>query len=300
MATTADQRLLELLEKWLNSLELHLKYASLDDEGYWRVQSWPPHQRPNLWIIDLARQKTIALRDQVKARVEAGDAKFSESLELMIFLANLVGSQHIERFIPLAQSESGLSAPPPLDSAPALGDQSPTAKEPVLDLRAASQTAAITQLADAAPAADVAQSARGAELAQPADGADAAVHATGTREMPHFTGVQPRDPPGPGSRTVARSERKTAPALKPAAHKTTTKPSKAKSASKAHASAPGPDSDAVRDQIIADAVRLLQWGRNWFELPELIARMADRPPLAQVRRILNDNKTAIDAKAGRR
>jgi hypothetical protein len=31
-----------------------------------------------------------------------GDSKFSESLELMAFLANLVGIQHIQRFVPLA------------------------------------------------------------------------------------------------------------------------------------------------------------------------------------------------------
>jgi hypothetical protein len=43
---------------------------------------------------------------------------------------------------------------------------------------------------------------------------------------------------------------------------------------------------------------LVQWGRKWYELPELIARMADRPSLPDVRRILKENKSAIDAKAG--
>ena len=33
--------------------------------------------------------------------------------------------------------------------------------------------------------------------------------------------------------------------------------------------------------MIADAARLVQWGRKWYELAELIARMADRPPLAR-------------------
>jgi hypothetical protein len=33
-------------------------------------------------------------------------------------------------------------------------------------------------------------------------------------------------------------------------------------------------------------------------LPELIARMADRPSLPEVRRILKENKRAIDEKAG--
>jgi hypothetical protein len=50
--------------------------------------------------------------------------------------------------------------------------------------------------------------------------------------------------------------------------------------------------------VIADAARLVQWGRKWYELAELIARMADRPPLPEVRRILKDNKTAIEKKAG--
>src|ERR1700680_2613920 len=55
--------------------------------------------------------------------------------------------------------------------------------------------------------------------------------------------------------------------------------------------------DATRDQVVADAARLVQWGRRWYELPELIARMADRPPLPEVRRILKENKSAIDAQA---
>src|SRR5271163_4089481 len=103
MATPADQRLLELLEKWLKSLELHAKYSSLDDDSYWKIQPWVEHQRPSRWIIDLAMQKTIALRTHVEERAKIGDTKYSDSLELMIFLANLVGSEHIERFIPLAE-----------------------------------------------------------------------------------------------------------------------------------------------------------------------------------------------------
>src|SRR5713101_9144837 len=119
MATPADQRLLELLEKWLKSLELHAKYCSLDDDSYWKIQPWVEHQRPSRWIIDLAMQKTVALRTHVEERVKTGDAKYSDSLELMIFLANLVGSEHIERFIPLADAESerSLTAGAPDDSA---------------------------------------------------------------------------------------------------------------------------------------------------------------------------------------
>ncbi len=114
MATPADQRLLELLEKWLESLELHAKYSSLDDDSYWKVQPWVEHQRPSRWIIDLAMQKTIALRGPCpRARESRGTTKYSDSLELMIFLANLVGSEHIERFIPVADAQNERSLTPP-------------------------------------------------------------------------------------------------------------------------------------------------------------------------------------------
>jgi hypothetical protein len=56
---------------------------------------------------------------------------------------------------------------------------------------------------------------------------------------------------------------------------------------------------AMREQVIADAARLVQWGRKWYELAELISSMANRPSLIDVRRILKDNKTVIDKKAGR-
>jgi hypothetical protein len=58
-------------------------------------------------------------------------------------------------------------------------------------------------------------------------------------------------------------------------------------------------SDEVREQVIADAARLVQWGRKWYELAELISSMADRPQLTDVRRILKDNKSIIDERAGR-
>src|SRR6202789_4599220 len=121
MAPPADQRILELLGKWLESLELHAKYSSLDDDSYWSVQPWVEHQRPSRWIVDLAKQKTMALRVQVEERIKAGDAQFSDSLELMTFLANLVGSEHIERFIPVADpdNEVDLKHPPPAPAIPA-------------------------------------------------------------------------------------------------------------------------------------------------------------------------------------
>jgi len=221
MATPADQRLLDLLDKWLKSLELHLEYVSLDDDSYSKIQAWPQHQRPSRWIIELAKQKALALHAQIEERVKMGDAKFSDSLELMGFLVNLVGAEHIERFIPLAHAD------------------------------------------------------------EQAGQNGAGVAATGTREMPKFV-VPERSPATarkrePATASVARTERK-APA----------EPSTGKLSP-----------EAMHEQVIADAARLVQWGRKWYELAELISSMADRPSLIDVRRILKDNKTVIDKKAGR-
>ena len=245
MATPADQRLLELLEKWLTSLELHAKYASLDDDSYSKVQPWPEHQRPSRWIIDLARQKAITLRNSLEERIKMGDAKFSDSLELMIFLANLVGSEHIERFIPVADPAAERALGHDTQNAPTVEAPGPAA--------------------------------------------------SGTREMPKFVGGTQREPPASGTAQVARTERKakSAPPVKPASA-----PPAPPSSSESASAGQGP-SDDVREQVIADAVRLVQWGRKWYELAEVIAKMADRPHLTDVRRILKDNKAVIDKRAGR-
>jgi hypothetical protein len=237
MASPADERLLELLDKWLTSLELHTKYSALDDDSYWKIQPWTEHQRPSRWILDLAKQKTIALKAEVEERIKSGDARFSDALELMIFLANLVGSEHIERFIPLAEAKNDM-APAPSTSAPSTAVQAaPVEGAPV----------------------------RGAP--------DASV--TGTREMPKFVAERRPAESSTANSQVARVERKGGGGAR----------ASAKNA--AH---------AAREQVIADAVRLVQWGREWFELPELVARMADRPPLAEVRRILKENKLTIEEK----
>jgi hypothetical protein len=245
MATPADQRLLELLGRWLESLELHTKYSSLDDDSYWQIQPWSEHQRPTRWIVDLAKQKTMALRAQVEQRAKAGDTQFSDSLELMAFLANLVGAEHIERFIPVAEARNERAI-------------TPKAPDRVSD----------------------------STIQQPAG-------ITATREMPKFAGSK-RAPPPAGTAQVARNERKPVAAAKPAP-KPPAKPAAKKAAAQPERAAA---SDAARDQVVADAARLVQWGRKWFELPELIARMADRPPLPEVRRILKENKVAIEKKAG--
>ena len=272
MATPADQRLLELLGRWLESLELHTKYSSLDDDSYWKIQPWSEHQRPTRWIIDLARQKTLALRAQVEQRAKSGDTQFSDALELMAFLANLVGSEHIERYIPVAEArnERDLSRAPP--DAPA------------------SDVDATADSAGDAPV-DTSQ--------LPTVAVPVTVSATATREMPKFQGVR-RAPPPAATSHVARNERKPAAVLKPQPKAAVRHPPKKPATPTERAGSgdrAGP-SDLAREQVIADAARLVQWGRKWFELPELIARMADRPALPEVRRILKENKVAIEKKAG--
>jgi hypothetical protein len=89
-----------------------------------------------------------------------------------------------------------------------------------------------------------------------------------------------------GTSHVARTERRSA-QTRPAPRPSDKQPAKL-----------ADSEDAAREQVIADAARLVQWGRKWYELAELIARMAGRPPLAEVRKILKDNKTAIEKKAG--
>jgi hypothetical protein len=238
MATPADQRILELLDRWLASLELHSKYAALDDAAYWKVQAWVPHQRPTRWIIELAGQKTRALRDLVQERIDMGDARFAEALESTIFLANLFGIQNIERFIPRAD---------------------------------------------------------------PAAAAAAAAEPTGTLRMPAFPASMLREPAEAATKRVARGERKKAqkPPLRSKAAARSTAPEPPGAGTDAEPRLTQPErAEAERAAVIADAVRLLQWGRSWHELAELIARMAGRPTLTEVRRLLRENKTAIDHKAG--
>ena len=103
--TPADDRVLQLLQKWQKSLDLHARYADLPEDQYWLVQPWPNHQRPTKWVVDLARQRLADLQNIVKTRLASGDPSLSEALELMSFLTNLVGSQHVERFVPIAEPE---------------------------------------------------------------------------------------------------------------------------------------------------------------------------------------------------
>jgi hypothetical protein len=236
----ADKRLGDLLEKWLTSLELHLKYAALDEEAYRRVQPWPPHERPSRWVVELALQKLRQLREQHAARIDMGDVKFADALEHMGFLANLVGSQHIRRFIPLAepQSERTPAADQTTSIAPAAALEPP-----------GMQT-------DAHPAPTVRT--RGART-------PAASRDEGTREM-----TRPRV-----ARAADREQTDPGPADPPAN------------------SPANPPADPRQAMVVDDAGRLLGWGRKWHELPELISRMANRPSIAEVRRILRQYKSSL-------
>jgi hypothetical protein len=202
----ADKRLSELLDRWLASLELHLRYAGLDDEAYQKVQPWPPHDRPTRWVVELALQKLRQLREHHDARIEMGDVKFADALEQMGFLANLVGAQHIRRFIPLADPKAG----PPADNT--------------------------TEVARAGET---------------------------TREM-----ARPKTPRG---RSATGAHTRPARAAPPAD--------------------PNPEG---RRMVLEDARRLLGWDRKWHELPELIGRMAGRPSVTEVRRILREHKEGLN------
>lgn len=206
--TPADERVLQLLQKWQKSLDLHASYATLPEDQYWLVQPWPNHQRPTKWVIDLARQRVMDLQNIVKTRLAAGDPSLSEALELMSFLTNLVGSQNVERFVPVAEPERE------------------------------------RQLESAA-------------------GATAPAKSTGTTST--STVVKP-------GRTAATKGKGGARSAKPA-------------------------NDSTVTMVVKDATRLMSWGREWHELPEAIARIADRPDVAQVRQILRSKRSVIEQRA---
>jgi len=56
----------------------------------------------------------------------------------------------------------------------------------------------------------------------------------------------------------------------------------------------GPAAGSPEAQIVADAVRLLKWGREWHELADSIARIADRPGAADIRKVLKTFRADIE------
>jgi hypothetical protein len=269
--TPADRRITELIDKWLTSIDLHLQYVELSDAAYARVQPWPKHDRPTRWVLEVARQKALELKQHCEARQAMGDSKFSESLELMAFLANLVGLQHIQRFIPLADPAK----------AEASAGNSQTVEAPTV-IRVGPQRA---RTASEEP----------------------------TREMPQLKAVRTKpvearqevdvpllDPTEDTSEDLVAPvavpakqipSARPAPKINPAAQ-----PAKARAAAPAPAPKPKAPLD-LKGKIIADAVRLLKWGKPWHELAELIARIADRPPAAEIRKVLRAHRAEIEKAA---
>jgi hypothetical protein len=287
--TPADRRITELIDKWLTSIELHLQYTELSDAAYARVQPWQKHDRPTRWVLEVARQKVLELKQQCETRQAMGDSKFSESLELMAFLANLVGIQHIQRFIPLADPTKG-------------ADPAKAADPPKVDTAAATSTS-LSQTVEAPTVISRAPPRARTSADDP------------TREMPRLKAVQikPVSAGEPAPEVIAdeltseellpvavpaRSIPSTRPAPKinPAA----VQPAKPapRRAAPAPTPAPTPPKPAapldMNGKIVADAVRLLKWGKSWHELPELIERIGERPPAAEIRKVLRTNKADIE------
>ena len=217
--TPADERIVQLLAKWRKSLALHARYAGLPDDQYWLVQPWPQHQRPTAWVVDLASQRLADLQRIVQARVSAGDTSLSEALELMCFLANLVGSQHLQRYIPMAEPEQ----------------QRPIETLLVQGIAPLPAPAAPPPRARTRPTAGVARPA-------------------------------PKPDPEPAPVTPTR--------------------------------AGGSEKDV--DEVLRDAARLLNWGREWHELPAAIARISGRPKAARIRQILKERRGDVEAMAAER
>ena len=222
--SAADRRLAELLERWMTSVDMHARYLALDDSAYAKVQDWPKHQRPTRWVVGLARTRLLELKRIADERRSQGDAAFAEALELMAFLTNLLGSEHVDRFIPLAQPKAETPAPSPA----------------------------------------------------------------------------PVPAPKPARRNEQRTESRPAAAARPA---------RSSSAAPRRATTPSPKPASVVDEptasspatatVIADAVRLISWGREWPQLAGLIARLANRPPEAEVWKILRKHRAEIETQARR-
>jgi hypothetical protein len=242
--TPADRRISDLIDKWLASIDLHLQYVELSDAAYARAQPWPKHDRPSRWVLEVARQKILELKQHCETRQAMGDSKFAEALELMSFLANLVGIQNIQRFIPLA--EPGKEGTATTTSATI---EAPTVIKPAI--------------ARARPATD-----------------------ESTREMPRLKPVQ--------AKPIAATAAPKTPAPKPTAAQNA-RPAP-KSVAKVEPASVALSVD-VKGKIIADAIRLLKWGKPWHELAELIGRIADRPPVPEIRKVLRAHKADIESKA---
>ena len=244
-----------LLQRWQTSLDLHARYAALDDARYWHVQPWPKHERPQRWIIQLARKRILALKRIVTQRIHEGDAAFVEGIETMAFLATLVGLTSVERFIPLATHE--------------------TERGEVLEASPEeSETPAAPSRPRATPVPETARTRTGEHRRT----------AETTRQMPMLPASKAAPPraPAPAPAPARREPRREA------QRPPTVKPKKAAGITQAE------------HVVIADAVRLLEWGKQWHEIADMIARLAERPSPSEIRRVLRTYREHIDAVVKRR
>jgi hypothetical protein len=251
-----------LLDRWQTSLDLHARYAALDDARYWHVQPWPRHERPQRWIIQLARKRILALKRSVAQRQAEGDRAFIEGVETMGFLATLVGLTSVERFIPLATHETErrevlAARPEPVKDTSETGRSRSAENRRAVEAAGREQrrTAETTRQMPVPPNASRLAATARAAAARTAPAAPAARREV-RRDAPRPATVKPKKPPT----TITQQEH----------------------------------------VVIADAVRLLGWGRQWHEIAEMIARLAERPSPSEIRRILRTYREHIDAIVTRR
>jgi hypothetical protein len=278
-AGEALDQLESLLARWQTSLDLHARYAALDDERYWHVQPWPRHERPQRWIIQLARKRILALKRIVEQRQSEGDRAFIEGIEIMGFLATLVGMTSVDRFIPLATPEAerrDVLAAKPAPAEKVTADSSRTRAPPAPREREPTSRTAENRRA-------VETTTRPGEHRRTAET---------TRQMPALpsskvyrmlaaqrAGVPLKPPPAPPKKETRRDPARPA----------TIKPKKA-----------SPVITAEEHVVIADAVRLLGWGKQWHEIADMISRLAERPGAAEIRRVLRTYREHIESIATRR
>ena len=246
--TEADKRVSELLDRWIASLELHTRYLKLDGAEYAKVQTWPKHQRPNKWIIDLAKQRVGELRRHLQERKEVADDDFADALELMGFLTSLLASEHLERFIPQA-----------------LPQKDATVRQGTLKSDPQTETTATVR----APRATT-----------PAKQPAARPSPRGSTSRP--VAARPATPAA--RRATAPAGAQKGPAARPAAPRPA-------------ARTPAKLSEQATRLVIADAVRLLDWGNEWPALAGLIARLADRPAEKEIWGVLSEHRATIEARA---
>lgn len=336
--TPTEQRVKDLIESWLTSIDLHLQYAELNDSAYNKVQPWPVHDRPSKWVLEMTRQKVAELQSALEWRIAMGDAQFAETLEQAITLANLVGLQNLKRFIPLAKPDQhGRAIPGALDDLDPLMPRRTPAPAPLPPAAAASPPPAPqpTPLSAPAPmppppaqptitAAPKPAPASPPPAPRPAAPAQASAVASRPVAAP---AVQPAAPPlaqqtSPASKPAAVSAPRPAPppaveraveieatremprlqrppaSAAPAATPTPQPAPKPVPAAPKAEPAPPPETDSKTLQMVMDdAIRLINWGRPWHELPEAVARLADRPKASEVRRILRTHRQEIEKRA---